>query len=266
MILTLSALEDRARPGPHLAGGERQDMLGQRHVRPWNQVRQAGVDHPPRPIRHLFRGLEQGDVGAGPGGFAFRHKAGGAEQAGDVHVVAAGVGHRYGAAAAVRGGVRAGIGQPGVFGHGERVHVGAHQHGGPVAVAQDADDPGGADVLVHHVAEVPQQAGRQGCRPGLLMAQFGVPVQVFVEFLLPCRDPRRAGGDPGSGRTGFRGFLVVVAPGLAHGPVPSLLEWLIVGKAQVRNAAGLKSFRPRQPESTTTSAGFLSSLQPRQTG
>ncbi len=42
---------------------------------------------------------------------------------------------------------------------GQRVHVGAQQHGGPVAVTHDADDAGAADSLVDDETVLPEAVG-----------------------------------------------------------------------------------------------------------
>ena len=61
-------------------------------------------------------------------------QAGGAHQAGHVHVVSAGVRDRHDLARAIGLVVGAGVRETGLLLHRQRVHVGADEHGGAVAV------------------------------------------------------------------------------------------------------------------------------------
>jgi hypothetical protein len=123
-------------------------------------------------------------------------RRGSPEQARHVHIVPAGVHDRNHDAVPIGRVIRAGIRQPCHFLHGQGIHVGAHEHDRPVSVAQDADDTGRADLLVHVVAEPAQCVGDQGRGLDLLVAELGMLVERLVEVLLPGSDrllPRENG-------------------------------------------------------------------------
>jgi hypothetical protein len=171
-------------------------MLGQRDVRLRNQIGKARIEHHLGSVGELFGGLEQGDVRALPGIRRLGEQAGSPEQARHVHIVPAGVHDRNHDAVPIGRVIRAGIRQPCHFLHGQGIHVGAHEHDRPVSVAQDADDTGRADLLVHVVAEPAQCVGDQGRGLDLLVAELGMLVDRLVEVLLPGSDrllPRENG-------------------------------------------------------------------------
>jgi hypothetical protein len=113
-----------------------------------------------------------------------------------VRVVPACVHHRYIVAVLVGRTIGAGVWQPGRLLNRQRVHVGAHEHDRPFAVLQDSDHAGRADLLVHVVAVVAQQARHSGGRLDLLVAELWMPVQIPVEVFLPFLDRRLCGQHP----------------------------------------------------------------------
>jgi hypothetical protein len=104
-----------------------------------------------------------------------------AEQAGDVHVVPAGVHHRDVGAVRVLRPDGGGVVQAGLLEHRQRVHVGPQQHRGPGAGLEHADHAGAADPGGHLVAEIPQSFRDDARGPVLGERQLGMGVQVAVE-------------------------------------------------------------------------------------
>ncbi|MDP9913041.1 hypothetical protein J2W27_005173 [Variovorax boronicumulans] len=111
-------------------------------------------------------------------------RARGAEPAGHVDVVAAAVGHEAVAPAPVGAGLT-GVGQAGLLFHREAVHVGAHHHDRPGAVAVQRHDAGAADLLGHLEADGAHLGGEQGGGARFLESKLGVGVQVLVEGVEP---------------------------------------------------------------------------------
>ncbi len=141
----------------------------------------------------LLGRLADEDQRALPAGLQAGQHAGGADPAGHVHVVAAGVHDADLVAVLVARADLAGVGQAGLLDDRQGVHVGAHQHGRPVAVLEDADDAVAADVLRHLEADLLQLAGQAGGGSRLVERQLGVGVQVLVQRLQPVvlgRDTR----------------------------------------------------------------------------
>ncbi len=160
----LSAAESTA-PGSGADDARRhgQDVLGQRHVDPADDVRAARR----RPSRARRRRLLRPVGTARRAGRSIaleraRHQRRGAEQRGHVDVVPAGVHDRDGLAPGRRGCRRAGVGQAGPLRHRQGVHVGPKQDRRTVAVGQDADHPGPADAGRHLVAGVDQPLAHGG--------------------------------------------------------------------------------------------------------
>lgn len=154
--------EHRSGPGGDDASGHRHHVLGQHHVDGAQQVREAVLDHPAGSVAELLGRLEQRDRGAAPVLPGVGEQGGGAQQAGHVHVVAARVHHRDLPVLGAGGHHGAGVGQAGLLRHGQRVHVGAHQHGRPVAVVQRRDHSGAADAGTDLEAEAAQPVRNGG--------------------------------------------------------------------------------------------------------
>ena len=172
---------------PTVPAGNGQHVLGHRHIDRSDELGEPVLDHAPGAVGGLLRGLEQGDQRAGPLLLGPCHQSGGAEQAGDVHVVSAGVHHRV----AVRRTVWVlAYGRPVALADRQRVHVGAQQHGRAVAVAQRSPTtPVPPMPSCTSTAGVAQPRGHVAGRAVLLVRELGVGVQVAVEVLLP--DPHR---------------------------------------------------------------------------
>ena len=168
------ARERRPRAQREHARGQRGDVLAQHDVRAAEPVVEPVVDHRPGARAELLGGLEHREQRAGPGVPRRRQLRGGADQAADVHVVAAGVGDRDVVPVAVDAAGRAGVLQAGVLQHRQGVHVGPEQGGGPGAVAQHADDAGAADALGGLEARRPQPLGGDPGGAGLLERQLRV--------------------------------------------------------------------------------------------
>ena len=126
-----------------------------------------------RPAHRLLGGLEEEEHGSAPGVAGRGEAVGGAEQAGDVHVVAAGVHDALDRRWRTAGPVVSVTGRASMSARSSTV--------GPGAVAQDADDTGAADALDHVVAQVAQPGRDDAGRAVLLPGQLGMGVQVAVD-------------------------------------------------------------------------------------
>ena len=136
------------RPGPDSdeASRDRGHVLAEHDVGVPGPVEQSVIDHALRPGPQLLGRLEYRYQRARPratGGGQFARRS---DQAGHVHVVAAGVHHRDVVPVPVGGPLLAGIGKARFFLDGQRVHVGADQCGRPGAVGKDAGHAGAADI------------------------------------------------------------------------------------------------------------------------
>ena len=107
--------------------------------------------------------------------------AGGSHPAGHVNVVAAGMHDADFAIGLVPDDHLAGVGNAGLFGDRQAVHVAPHQHGRPFAVLKDCHHAGDADFLGDLEAQFLQFTGDLGRRLFLLEGKLGVLVQVLVE-------------------------------------------------------------------------------------
>ncbi|MDQ0710273.1 hypothetical protein QFZ52_002925 [Arthrobacter woluwensis] len=161
-------------------GRDRRDVLSQHHIGTRETVQETVAEHLCGAASGLLGGLEDRDerarpLLAGPG-----QQFGRPEQAGHVHIVAAGV--HDGDVVAVRIGPAGGAGvvEAGLLLDGQAVHVRAQQHGGADAVGQDADDAGPAHALRHLEAELTQVPGDDAGGAGLLEGEFRVAVEVLV--------------------------------------------------------------------------------------
>lgn len=168
-------------------------MLAEGDVDGRDFVGQPVGDHPTGSVCGLFGGLKQRDQRSAPMLLPRSQQLSRAQQAGDVHVVAAGVCHRHRGLVARPSRHRGtGVGQPGVLTDGECVHIRAEQHRRAIPVSQHPDDSGTAHPGGHLEAELLQSFSNDGCRAVLLMGKFRVLVQLSVEILLP--DPGLFGG------------------------------------------------------------------------
>ena len=91
----------------------------------------AVLEHRPGAVDGLLGGLADQDHGSRPAVAMVRQPAGGADEAGHVDVVAAGVHHADLAPGLVASLDLAGVGQPRLLDDRQRVHVGADQHDRP---------------------------------------------------------------------------------------------------------------------------------------
>jgi hypothetical protein len=98
-----------------------------------------------------------------------------------VHVVAAGVHHRGVFAARVGRDHVAGVVEPSLLPHRQRVHVGAQQHHRAVAVAQHARDTGAADTGEHGEPSRVQPLCGDRRRPVLGERQLRVRMEILVQ-------------------------------------------------------------------------------------
>ena len=112
-----------------------------------------------------------------------------------MHVVAAGVHHRDFGPVLAGGPDRARVRQAGLLLDGERVEVGPEHHHRTVAVAQQPDDAGAADLLGDLEAQRPQARGHALRGPVLLERQFGMLVQVPVKVREPGAELLKPGPD-----------------------------------------------------------------------
>jgi hypothetical protein len=149
-------------------------VLAEHDVGSREPVDEVVVDHRPRPRRGLLGRLEHGQQRPVPGVARRGETRRRAREPGDVHVVAAGVHHPVGLA---------GVVEPGLLVHRERVHVGAQEHRRALAVPEHADDAGLPHPRRDLEAGRLQARGGDTGRPLLLHRQLGVPVHVLVERL-----------------------------------------------------------------------------------
>ena len=137
----------------------------------------------------FFGGLADEHEGSMPLRFGGGQGAGGADEDGGVDVVAAGVHDADFLAGCVGDGDVAGVGEAGLFDDGKGVHVGADEEGGAGPVLEEGDDTEGvgavgveADVVGDGVAGVAEILGEDGGGALFVVGEFGVGVEVFVDF------------------------------------------------------------------------------------
>ena len=118
----------------------------------------------------------------------FGEQAGGAHQARNVHIVAAGVRDRHLLPRAIGLRVGAGVRKARLLLHRQRVHVGAHEHGGAITVTQDPDDAGRADLVMHIIPSLAQRICCNGRRVHLLVGELRVSVELTINVFLPLPD------------------------------------------------------------------------------
>ena len=159
-------------------------MLGQGHVGNGNALEQAVVDHSLRPVAGFLGRLEGRQQGPAPLVTVIGHELDHAEQAGHVHVMAAGVGYRDLMTLGVLRGGGAGVVRAGVLLDRQRVQFGRKQHRGPGATGKDAHDSRPADARSDRAAILVQLPGDALGRAVLLVRQLGMLMQILVERFL----------------------------------------------------------------------------------
>ena len=204
-------------------------MQGDGVIRQREALVQPVVQHRFGTAAPLFGRLGDEDQGAFPLRLQLRQAAGGPYPYGHVHVVAAGVHHAHGIAVFIACGDGAGVGLPGFFNYGQRIHVGAHQQGGPRAVFQQSNDAIAAYVFSYFETSLPQFGGHAAGGLGLVKGQLGMGVQMLVQAL-------QIGVISSVGRTGRRYFALQSAAAFAgfllEGPDGVLLRGQAGGKPQ----------------------------------
>jgi hypothetical protein len=134
-----------------------------------------------------YGGLEHRENGARPAGPVLGELAGRADQAGDVHVVPAGVRHRHRRAGRVLADNGAGVRQPGALGHRQRVHVRAQGYGrSGSAPAQNPDDARMCYARLNFDSERAQMCRDDPGRADFAITEF----RVLVDVAAPGDDPR----------------------------------------------------------------------------
>ncbi len=127
---------DRAGAPGHGAGRPHHHVLSEDHVGLRESLEQAVVDHCLRALAGLFGRLEYGHQRTAPRRSRVRQQLRCAGEPGDMHIVAAHVGHGDRIAVPIGRGRRAGVRETGRFLNRQRVHVSAEHDGRAVAVAK----------------------------------------------------------------------------------------------------------------------------------
>ena len=155
--------------------GQRIVGLGKTRIKPV-------LEHRQRALAGFFGRLQDHHQRPRPFVLARHQLPGGGDPSGHVRVVTAGV-HHIGVIALP--GLRLdgrGKGQPGLLLEWQAVHVGAQQHRRPLAVFHDRHDAGSTHLLGDLEAETPGLGGELGSGAHFLPAQFGMAVQITVDF------------------------------------------------------------------------------------
>jgi hypothetical protein len=160
---------------------KRGDMLAEDDAGPAEPVDQAVVDHGLGTRPDLLGGLKHHHQRSGPGLAVLCQRLARSDQAGHVHVVPAGVHHWDLVTVGVHAMGAAGVGQPGLLGYRQAVHVGSEQGGRALAIAQGPDDPGSAYAGGCLVSKLAQMVSHDRRRPDLLEGQLRMGMQVLVE-------------------------------------------------------------------------------------
>ena len=134
-------------------------MLAEHDARHREPPEQAVIHHVVGAAAQFLGRLEHYEQGPGPGAGGTGEQGRGTQQAGGVHVMPAGVHHRDLCPVLVASAVRARVRQAGLFLDGQGVEVSAQHHHRTVAVAQQPDHPGAADLLGDLEAQRPQRVG-----------------------------------------------------------------------------------------------------------
>ncbi len=161
----------------------RGDMEGKRVIGSREACVEAVLDHQPGTADPLLGRLGDQHHRAAPALPEPNQLPRRADQRGDVNVVAAGVHHRR--LDIVDAGLPNGrcIRKAAVLAERQPVHVGADQHGRPVAVPEQPDDAGAADPFGDLGAGRAQLAGDDPGGPGLAVAQFRIAVEIEKQRL-----------------------------------------------------------------------------------
>jgi hypothetical protein len=153
-------------------------VLTENDVRPRHLLVQAVINHGPGSGHRLLGRLEQHHqralpLGAGGGQLTRR-----AQQASDVHVMTTRMHDAIGAAR---------IGQAGLLGHRQGVHVRTQQHRGPIGpiLAQHTHDSGTTEAFLDRETLLAQPLSGDSSGSPLLPRQLGVDVQVLVCLAYP---------------------------------------------------------------------------------
>ena len=144
-------------------------------------LEQAVREHHAGAGADFLRGLADEDERAAPVLLEARQHPGGADPAGHVHIVAAGVHDADFVAVFIARADFAGVGNAGFFHDRQGVHVGANEDGRADAVFQDADDAVPADFFGDFEAERFQFLGEAGGRFFFFEGELGIAVQLLVQ-------------------------------------------------------------------------------------
>ncbi len=159
----------------------RRGVLPEGDVRGAETLEEVVVDHRLGAAADLLGGLEHRQQPTRPLAASGQQLVGGTQQPGDMQVVPARVGDTDVVAIGIGAPRRARVGEPGLLGDGQRVHVGPAQHGRTVAVLEHPDHPGASHVAGHGEAERLEPVGHDPGGAVLLERQLGVGVQVLVQ-------------------------------------------------------------------------------------
>ena len=170
---------ERHRNGPRWLAGR--DVEGERVVGTRETFVEAVLQHLAGAEDALLGGLDHEDEGARPAVAAVHHLAGGSDESGDVHVVAAGVHDRLFDPGGVDLAGDRGVVETGPLLDGQAVHVGAHQDRRSLAVLKHGDDAGAADAGGHLIAERAEFAGHAGGGHVFEPGEFRVAVEVVEQ-------------------------------------------------------------------------------------
>ncbi len=158
-------------------------MLSEDHVGLGEALEEAVVDHRVCSLRYLFRWLEDSQQRSPPRVASQREERGGAHQPSHVHVVAAGVHHRYRFSVAIGGRDLARVGKAGSLLHRQRIHVGPQHDRRAVTVSQYTYDAGLPHSRGHVVSGRAQMIRCYASCPILLHGELGMRMDVLVKLL-----------------------------------------------------------------------------------
>ena len=191
------------------AGRRECRVVNRKRVVGFREAREEPVlEHGGRALDALLGRLADVDERAVPAVFILDEQGGGAHAGRHVQIVPAGVHHRNFDALIVVGGGVAGVGEFGLFKHGQRIKFGADHHGGSGPVLEHTHYSGITNVGGDFETEFPELVGNLGGRLFLMQREFGSAMQVFVERahrgvdgadLLCGRRAPRVGGEQGDG-------------------------------------------------------------------
>ncbi len=129
----------------------------------------------------LFGRLSDEHESAMPAVASVAHERGGADQAGHVNVVPAGVHDGNVVAGGVFGDDVARVGQAGVFVHRKSVEFGAQHDHWAVAVLQDADNAGATDSGGDFESELTEGVGKFGGGVHFVQREFGIAMKIEIQ-------------------------------------------------------------------------------------